>query len=208
MNQRIRTIKPELFRHEGLFDLEIETKLPIRVAWMGLFTCSDREGRFPWRPRVLKTMILLAERLTAHRRTCGNPATGSIFANGKAKPLCLDWLYRSCIKDALNRCRVCRQSRSKHGPLVAHEFERDSSLPTWSGWHAFRRGLASNLNRLRVDDSVIQAILRHSTVAVTQRCYIKTVPDDAQAAMKKLSEALACSNCAPNGESGRGTLLQ
>jgi len=58
MNQRIRTIKPELFRHEGLFDLEVETKLPIRVAWMGLFTCADREGRFPWRPRVLKTMIL------------------------------------------------------------------------------------------------------------------------------------------------------
>lgn len=58
MNQRIRTIKPELFRHEGLFDLEAETKLPIRVAWMGLFTCADREGRFPWRPRVLKTMIL------------------------------------------------------------------------------------------------------------------------------------------------------
>jgi hypothetical protein len=32
----------------------------------------------------------------------------------------------------------------------------------WHGWYGFRRGLASNLNRLGVDDSVIQRILRHS----------------------------------------------
>ncbi len=57
----------------------------------------------------------------------------------------------------------------------------------WVGWHGFRRGLASNLNRLGVDDSVIQAILRHSDVSVTQRCYIKTVPPDAVAAMRQLS---------------------
>jgi hypothetical protein len=31
------------------------------------------------------------------------------------------------------------------------------------------RGLASNLNRLGVDDSIIQGILRHSTVSVTQK---------------------------------------
>jgi integrase len=45
---------------------------------------------------------------------------------------------------------------------------------SWHGWHGFRRGLASNLNRLGVDDSVIQRILRHSTVATTQNHYIKT----------------------------------
>jgi hypothetical protein len=56
--QKIRTIKPELARHELLFDLEHETGLPIRFAWAMLFTCCDREGRFKWRPRVLKTMIL------------------------------------------------------------------------------------------------------------------------------------------------------
>jgi integrase len=43
----------------------------------------------------------------------------------------------------------------------------------WKGWHGFRRGVASKLNRLGEDDSVIQAILRHSNVAVTQRCYTK-----------------------------------
>lgn len=51
---RIRTIKPEFFRHEGLFEAERETGLPLRVAFAGLWTAADREGRFKWRPRQLK----------------------------------------------------------------------------------------------------------------------------------------------------------
>ena len=67
----------------------------------------------------------------------------------------------------------------------------------WKGWHGFRRGLASNLNRLGVDDSVIQAILRHSTVAVTQRCYIKTTSHDAIAAMQRLADDVTREICSP-----------
>jgi hypothetical protein len=55
---RIRTVKPEFFTHEGLYDLERETGLPIRVAFAGLFCATDREGRFRWRPRILKLDIL------------------------------------------------------------------------------------------------------------------------------------------------------
>ena len=55
---RIRTIKPEFFRHEGLFDAEIETGLPLRVAFAGLWTAADREGRFRWRPRQLKLDVM------------------------------------------------------------------------------------------------------------------------------------------------------
>lgn len=51
---RIRTIKPELFKHEDLFDLEVECGLPVRFAFAGLFTCCDRDGRFKWKPRTLK----------------------------------------------------------------------------------------------------------------------------------------------------------
>ena len=58
MLPRIRTIKPEFFRHEGLYDLEVETQLPIRLAFAGLWTCCDREGRFVWRPRELKVVCL------------------------------------------------------------------------------------------------------------------------------------------------------
>jgi len=55
---RIRTIKPELAAHEGLFDAERDTELPLRFAWCMLFTVADREGRFQWRPRTLKAQIL------------------------------------------------------------------------------------------------------------------------------------------------------
>lgn len=51
---RIRTIKPEFFRHAGLFDAETETGLPLRLAFAGLWTAADREGRFKWRPSELK----------------------------------------------------------------------------------------------------------------------------------------------------------
>lgn len=55
---RIRTVKPELASHEGLFDLEVDTGLPIRFAWAMLPTVCDREGRFVWRPRTLKAQVL------------------------------------------------------------------------------------------------------------------------------------------------------
>lgn len=51
---RIRTIKPAFFRHVGLFDAERETGLPLRIAFAGLWTVCDREGRFCWEPRTLK----------------------------------------------------------------------------------------------------------------------------------------------------------
>lgn len=61
----------------------------------------------------------------------------------------------------------------------------------WVGWHGFRRGSASNLNRLgRSCDS------GPSTVAVTQAGYIKTAKQDAVAAMRQLSVAVKA-NCSP-----------
>ena len=55
---RIRTVKPELFRHEGLFELERESGLPVRIAFAGLFCCCDRDGRFEWKPKTLKLDVL------------------------------------------------------------------------------------------------------------------------------------------------------
>ena len=64
---RIRTVKPELFRHEGLFELEQETGLPVRLAFIGLFTAADREGCFKWRPRELKLDVMPYESLDFSR---------------------------------------------------------------------------------------------------------------------------------------------
>jgi len=61
----------------------------------------------------------------------------------------------------------------------------------WKGWHAYRRGLATNLHQLGISDKVIQAILRHEDVKTTQRSYIKTVPSMVKEAMKRLEEKIA-----------------
>lgn len=55
---RIRTVKPELFKHEVLYEAEKQYKFPLRLAFIGLFSACDREGRFKWRPRELKLDIL------------------------------------------------------------------------------------------------------------------------------------------------------
>jgi hypothetical protein len=55
---RIRTIKPELFLDEELWDLGVETGLPVLQGFQGLWCYADREGRFVWRPRALKPLIL------------------------------------------------------------------------------------------------------------------------------------------------------
>lgn len=108
----------------------------------------------------------LAERLNMHRMLSGDPGTGLMFPSPEGKPINLDALARDVIRPALK-----------------------SQGLTWHGWHAFRRGLATNLHRLGVQDETIQRILRHSTVAVTQNCYIKAADADVVAAMRSLENA-------------------
>jgi integrase len=60
----------------------------------------------------------------------------------------------------------------------------------WKAWHAYRRALATNLHEVGVPDIVIQAILRHEDIRMTQRSYIKTVPRVVSAAMKRLESQL------------------
>ena len=55
---RIRTIKPEFFLHDGLYELETETGFPIRIAFAGLWCVADREGRFKWEPRRIGVQVL------------------------------------------------------------------------------------------------------------------------------------------------------
>lgn len=51
---RIRTVKPEFFRHYDLYMAEKEERLPLRLAFAGLWTVADREGRFRWKPKEIK----------------------------------------------------------------------------------------------------------------------------------------------------------
>lgn len=55
---RIRTVKPQFFTHELLYEAEIEEGVPVRLGFQGLWLAADREGRFKWEPRRLKLAIL------------------------------------------------------------------------------------------------------------------------------------------------------
>ena len=56
---RIRTIKPEFFRHEGLQDLEAANPGSfVMLVFAGLWGHCDKLGRFEWKPRTLKLDIL------------------------------------------------------------------------------------------------------------------------------------------------------
>jgi integrase len=60
----------------------------------------------------------------------------------------------------------------------------------WYGWHAFRRGIASNLFELGCDELTVARVLRHSRVQVTRDRYIKVRDAKLDDAMRRLSDAL------------------
>jgi integrase len=144
----------------------------------------------------------LAEALEALRLRMGRLAEPNlpIFQAGNGKPLNLDNLVRRKIGPALRRCAVCGEPEFAHAK-DEHEFKLDEALPRWHGWHAFRRGLATNLHQLGVDDKTIQAILRHSNVSLTINVYVKSVKESQVNAMDVLSARLekeACNDLATN----------
>ena len=107
---RIRTIKPEFFRHEALYEAERETGLPLRVAFAGLWTVADREGRFHWRPRALKLDCLPYDEVDFSRVLDALATRGFIVQyQGNGEPL--GWIPTFC----------------KH--QVVNNKERDSNLP-------------------------------------------------------------------------------
>lgn len=55
---RKRLIAPQFFQHGGLYDAEVGSGMPLRIAFAGLWGQADRRGVFQWRPRELKLAIL------------------------------------------------------------------------------------------------------------------------------------------------------
>lgn len=156
-----------------------------RIVWNSV----TNEPKTKKRRAPVPVVKQLADALEAHRLRMGKLAQQNlpIFQAGNGKPLNLDNLVRRVIVPALSRCAACKKAESQHKP-EAHLFQRDDSLPRWHGWHAFRRGLATNLHELGVDDKTIQGILRHSNIAVTQNIYIKSVSESQVSAMDTLAE--------------------
>ena len=128
-----------------------------------------------------------------------------MFKSESKTALNMNNVLNRMILPALNVCEACRKQREDHVG-TDHEYKRDASRPEWHGWHAFRRGLATNLHRLGVPDKTIQAILRHSNVMTTMDIYVKSVSADSTAAMKLLETAL-CAQCAPTPAPGQAHVL-
>lgn len=142
---------------------------------------SDYDGaylhvrRSVWRTQISETKTeestglvpvipALRKMLDAHKLRNGHGPY--IFAGEKMnRPLHLDNLMRREIKPVLK--------------------ER------WHGWHAFRRGLATNLYNLGVKPEVAQTILRHADASTTRRHYIVLESrKQGLAAMRKLERAV------------------
>jgi len=155
-----------------------------RSVWKGV-TNSPKTRRSAAPVPVVKE---LADSLSDHRQRMGKLAVGPIFQAGNGKPLNLDNLARRVIIPAIEKCMKCRQSEAGH-KTEGHMFELDKTLQ-WQGWHAFRRGLATNLHGLRVDDKTIQAILRHSNIGLTMNVYVKSVKASGINAMDLLGAEL------------------
>src|SRR5260370_37497317 len=107
---------------------------------------------------VISPLKVMIER---HWTESGTPPRGFIFATQHGKPMNWEALARDVIRTMMAQSNL-----------------------RWHGWHAFRRGLATNLHRLTVSDKVIQQILRHANITTTMNIYVKTVSSDAAAAMK------------------------
>lgn len=105
--------------------------------------------------------------LEVYREGLGSPCSGVMFPGVEGPHVDLDKLGSRVVAPAMSARGI-----------------------EWHGWHAFRRGLASNLSHLGVSDKVVQRILRHARVTVTQDHYIKAFAPDVLEAMGRLAQAV------------------
>ena len=75
-------------------------------------------------------------------------------------------------------------------PALAEYSEEIQEVVAWMGWHAYRRGLATNLGTCGVPAKVAQAILRHSSVALTLNIYTQVPDEQSRAALQKIEDWL------------------
>jgi integrase len=84
-----------------------------------------------------------------------------------------------------------KMGRPLHLDNLSRRVIRPAVGDRWRGWHAFRRGLGTNLFALGVSPEVAQTILRHSDASTTRKHYIllKSL-DEGRAAMTRLEQAV------------------
>jgi integrase len=94
---------------------------------------------------------MLQKLLESHRS--GFPQDGFIFAGEKKK-------------QPLNLSNLARR-------LIAPLLDEEGNGVQWHGWHAFRRGLATNLYAIQTPENVIRDIMRHADVKITRNITLR-----------------------------------
>lgn len=121
--------------------------------------------------------------------------SGYILATATGAAVDLHNLAARVVRPALLLCAECKKEKTEHG-ANGHEFK---PLPTWRGWYALRRGLATLATSIDTQIAA-KSLLRHANVATTQQFYIKSVPAEALRAVEKMDALFQKSgaNSVPN----------
>jgi integrase len=189
-------------------DYDGDTLTVRRSMWRG----QEQSPKTASSAAPIPVAVPLREALDLYRSRLGvlaQPDFPVFMSGGKNKqgqptPINLANVARRVIVPAIERCKVCRKNKRSHVRVVSHDFQLDTSL-VWLGWHAFRRGLATTLHANHIADKEIQSILRHSNVAVTQGCYIKSVRPSQIAALAVMTEEMGNPNVICNESATRVT---
>jgi integrase len=118
-----------------------------RAVWKGITVTPKNLAS----KGAVPLLPVLAEALELHKAR--NGYNGWVFHGETGQPVRMDNLARRDVIPVL-----------KAAGLV------------WHGWHAFRRGLSTNLVELGAEPKIAQAILRHANVNTTLQFYIRPGP--------------------------------
>jgi integrase len=149
-----------------------------RAVWRTQVTgtkTAESEGRVPVLP-LLKTALD-----EQRAKTNGQPDE-YIFQGGKTS---LRNDTKARLHPSLNLPNLVRRVIL---PAFAEYAEKEQISIEWRGWHAFRRGLATNLYSLGVAPKVIQAILRHSDIGTTLAYYVGVPDSESKEAMQRIED--------------------
>jgi integrase len=139
-------------------DSPAEDQLTVnRTTWHGIEGVPKTKAR----KNAVPLLSIVREELAAHQKA--NPGTTWVFEGPKARPYDLATLGNKIIKIALA-----------------------GNATKWQGRHALRRGFATRLHEAGVQGKMIQSLMRHSSLSVTMKHYVKVLPAATVEAMQAL----------------------
>lgn len=138
----------------------------VRSVWHAVegTTKTEQSNRFVTVTDELRTILL------ALWKSQGSPLGGYVLAHAKGERVNLDNMSKRSIRPALSRCAVCQEPESAEHE--GHDFERDASLPEWTGWYSLRRFHGTQVRHESGNSDTMSKALGNSK-AVADKHYLK-----------------------------------